>query len=148
MAFGCFHWFCTPKAIYEIKRVLKSTGLFIVVNKRDTGLFRGNFRRFLEHLEGQSVVELKADYQPVDMLTSQGFSVEIHTIHAKEVFAKEDLLSYCQSISLWTSLSTDKQKHYTPHILEFINAIMTGKEYYEREIEVQCLIASPLGFNP
>lgn len=144
VAFGCFHWFCNPKAIYEIKRVLKFTGFFFVVNKRDTGLFRENFRKFLERLEGQSIAEPKTDYQPIDMLAARQFAVETHTINTKELFTKEDLFSYSQSISLWTSLPTDKQKNYMPHLMQFINDIMGDKEYYERAIEVQCLIASPM----
>lgn len=141
MAFGCFHWFCNSEAIREIKRVLKPTGLFFVVNKRDTGLFRKNFKEFLERFEGKSIIEPKTDYQPIDMLTAHQFTLETYTINTKELFTQEELLSYSQSISLWTSLSTDKQKNYLPHLIQFIEDIMRGKDFYERTIEVQCLIA-------
>lgn len=144
VAFGCFHWFCNSEAVLEIKRVLNPMGLFFVVNKRDTGLFRENFRNFLERLERKSIVEPKSDYQPINMLINNQFNIEIFTINSKELFTQDELLSYSQSISLWTSLSAENQKNYMPYLIQFIEELMRGQDYYERTIEVQCLIASPM----
>lgn len=141
VAFGCFHWFCTPQAVLEIKRALKPTGIFFVVNKRDTGPFREQFRAFLEELEGKPIIEPKAQYRPVDMLERNKFTVSVHKLQEKELFAKEELLAYAQSISLWTSLSAEKRKKYTPALLQFLDGLLQGKECYERPIEVQCISA-------
>ncbi|MBI4035081.1 MAG: class I SAM-dependent methyltransferase, partial [Candidatus Chisholmbacteria bacterium] len=43
-AFGAFHWFSIPKAVVEIKRVLKLGGTLFIVNKTDKSVFLSQYR--------------------------------------------------------------------------------------------------------
>ena len=138
--FGCFHWFCTCQAINEIKRVLKQQGIVFVVNKQDTGHFRKCFVQFLQDVCNAKVEEGKANYKPQEKLIQHGFSVCKHTFVEKELFTNDDLLAYCQSISLWASLPKEKRKKHLPALRHFLSDIMDGK-YFERSIDVQCFVA-------
>lgn len=146
VAFGCFHWFCTNAAIQEIKRVLQPQGMVFIINKYDTGPFREKFRCFLEKMESKPFSEAKASYQPIEMLTASGFEVVSHAFESKEIFTKPQLLAYAKSISLWTALSYDRQEKLSPSLLQFIDELMEN-EYYDRPIEIRCLIATPKTSN-
>jgi ubiquinone/menaquinone biosynthesis C-methylase UbiE len=141
VAFGCFHWFCDTQAIEEIKRVMKSHGLFFVANKNDRSSFRQEFHDFLRQLDRASMQEPKANYEPIEKLSSHGFTVSCHIFHAKEWFTYAELLDYCQSISLWASLSAEKKKQYLPALQAFVERRM-HRPLFERDIEVRCLVAT------
>lgn len=140
IAFGCFHWFCNPQAINEIKRVLKPQGVLFIVNKYDSGSFRKDFVKFLQDADSKMRVETKTHYHPEESLANQGFSVAQHVLQTEEIFTGEEFLAYCQSISLWTSMAVEKQNFYFPLLEQFISRMMKEK-HYERPIEVQCLVA-------
>jgi ubiquinone/menaquinone biosynthesis C-methylase UbiE len=139
-AFGCFHWFCDAQAIIETKRVLKTGGRFIVVNKRDLGPFRKEFRAFLSRILQKTILEPKALYRPIQKLRTNEFKIIKHFFASKETFSSTELIKFCQSTSLWNSLSHQEQQTILPALRNFIEERMKNG-VFERPVEIQCILA-------
>ncbi len=139
VAFGCFHWFCNQDALEEIKRVLKPGGHLLIVNKKDRDSFRQEFRHCIEQLRQKPVQEPKSKYRPIDTLTENHFSARPYRWTSTEIFTRQELLHYCQSLSPWTSLTPDEQQRYLPCLQQFVDHKL-NKERYEMRFEVQCLV--------
>jgi SAM-dependent methyltransferase len=139
-AFGCFHWFCNAESIEEIKRVLRPGGVFVVVNKKDIGSLREEFSLFLTQLLGRAFPEPKANYRPAEALAFHNFAVSTLAWEITEIFTAEELLNFCQSTSLWSSLSQPERALHLPALEQFVRMrVQDGA--FARPIQVDCVIA-------
>ena len=101
-AFGAFHWFCDNGSVSEIKRVLKNNGLFVAINKNDTGEFRRDYREVVREMVGGLPASVKRGYSPIGILSRAGFSgVRKKEFHVIERFTIDDALVLVQSTGTW-----------------------------------------------
>lgn len=100
--FGAFHWFNAPKAVTEIKRVLKRGGACLIVNKTDTGGFIKKYREIIESISKTKLPDVKRSYDPVSILRRNRFSsVKLKKFTIPERLSISQALILYRSISLW-----------------------------------------------
>jgi len=111
-SFGAFHLFCDEKSISEIKRVLKSGGFFIIVNKNEAGNFRKDYEQIVEKLTGTKPPQsVKVGYNPASILEQNCFSkiTEKRFSHIEE-FTIPRAMEQIQSMSLWNLIPENKKQ--------------------------------------
>lgn len=143
-AFSAFHWFANKKAIAEIRRVLKSNGIFCVVNKNDTGEFKEAYRKIIRDMIGEDSPEIKKDYNPAKILTSAGFKeVYQKDFSLSEYFTLSQVMQYVQSISMWNVIP-EKLKQETLDALEkqYKEFLVHGR--VERKLKIRAVVSSML----
>ncbi len=102
-AFGAFHWFSIPKAVVEIKRVLKLGGTLFIVNKTDKSVFLSQYRKIIENIVKIKLPNIKKGYDPVSFLRNNFFSsIKTKDFTTVEKLSINQALSLYQSISLWS----------------------------------------------
>lgn len=101
-AFSALHWFSDRDSLDEIRRVLKPAGILFVVNKNEEGDFKREYRKILEAYTGTRTPDVKAKYDPADLLQRHGYrNVSQLAFRATETFTLHQAIAYLQSVSLW-----------------------------------------------
>jgi len=101
-AFGAFHWFSDNGSVSEIKRILKNSGLFVVINKNDTGKFRKDYREVVKEIVGRLPASVKRGYNPFGILNREGFSgLQKKVYPITERFTIDAALVLVQSTGTW-----------------------------------------------
>lgn len=110
-SFGAFHWFCGDDSVSEIKRVLKSGGFFIIVNKNEAGNFRKDYEEIIENLTGNKPPQsVKAEYNPASILEQNGFSeIKKKKFSHIEKFSILRAMEQIQSMSIWNLIPEAKK---------------------------------------
>ncbi len=111
-SFGAFHWFCDDNSVAEIKRVIKDSGFFIIINKNEAGYFRKDYEKIIEDITGTKPPQsVKTDYSPASILKQNGFSdiTEKKFSHIEE-FSISKAMEQIQSMSLWNLIPEDKKQ--------------------------------------
>lgn len=135
-AFSAFHWFATPRALLEVKRVLKPNGLFFVANKNDVGGFRQGYQSILRRFINKALPDIKRNYDPESLLKGSDFTdIEKRTFEAKEFFAVPQAVSYLQSVSVW-NLVPARLKSVARHSITEYCEMQTVDGKIERRLEV------------
>jgi ubiquinone/menaquinone biosynthesis C-methylase UbiE len=126
--FSAFHWFVEKKrALREIKRVLKPSGVVCVVQRRHVSSFAKDFR---ELLEAQLKTKFAIDYSKADFSTAlraSGFKrVHKEVVKTVDVYTLDGFLKVLQSYSVWNKVPQAKRKkvlqvmrkHYATKLLK------------------------------
>jgi len=136
-AFSAFHWFANSFAINEIKRVLKSGGIFFVANKNDKGHFKYNYRKVLKQFIAEELPDIKKNYEPGKLLDMAGFhDIETRLFPTTERFAVDQAVLYLQSVSLWNLVSKDRQSEALDAINNFCIQSVASDGFVHRELEI------------
>jgi len=107
-SFGAFHWFKDQKSISEIKRVLKTNGVFVVINKNDSGRFRRDYREIISNVVGKLPPSIKRGYNPKNILKRSGFwNVEEKIFETTERFTIGEALTLIKSTGSWNYVPPD-----------------------------------------
>ncbi len=109
-SFGAFHWFADDSSAREIKRVLKPDGIYFIVNKRELGGIKTEFRNIIKNVV-DTLPDIKIRYNAQDTLERNQFSkVEYNEFDANENFTIDHAIQYVQTISLWNLVPDNKRK--------------------------------------
>ena len=113
-AFGSFHWIVWHEkeaAIKEIWRVLKSKGLFLVVNKTDISSLASDVKRVIARNSSEPLLEVRKEYYPEKILESSGFAnIKVKQFETVEKFSIDEALKQVQSMSSWNFVKEDKRE--------------------------------------
>ncbi|OHA77272.1 MAG: hypothetical protein A3H01_00590 [Candidatus Wildermuthbacteria bacterium RIFCSPLOWO2_12_FULL_40_9] len=136
-AFSSFHWFANEKALNEIQRVLKSSGVFFVVNKNDTGEFKKNYRAIIKKFaRTDDLPDIKKNYKPAELLRDYFTDITERVFQAKETFSVPQALTYFQSVSLWNLVPKEKQPEARKALEKHCKSFVTPEGFIEREISI------------
>lgn len=117
-AFSAFHWFKDADSMAEIRRVLRTEGLFFVVNKNDAGDFKEGFRAVLKRFTEGELPDVKKNYKPSAILSTNGFgNVRERIYETDELLTIQQAVKYFQTVSIWNLVSQDR-KSEALHALE------------------------------
>jgi ubiquinone/menaquinone biosynthesis C-methylase UbiE len=127
-AFAAFHWFCTEKALTQIKTALKTDGLFVIVeNDLAPQNFEGSDQidkrelwELIGSLKGSPVNDPKAGFDPISVLEKNGFKVEHYLFSSEEIRTLEDAVERKTSFSGWCGLSEEEKKRGLPLLKELL----------------------------
>jgi ubiquinone/menaquinone biosynthesis C-methylase UbiE len=134
-----WHWFDREKAIYEIKRVLKSNGLLLVI---DSGFLNGSaevgktFEMLTKYVEGGLIpAGSKADSRqringfPVEWFEEwqqSGFELwDFYKLNYSVRFTREEWVERIESLSWLTGLEEETRKQ----ALQELNDVLAGEEF-------------------
>jgi ubiquinone/menaquinone biosynthesis C-methylase UbiE len=135
-AFGSFHWFCNEKAISEIKRVLVNGGMFIVVNKWDTGKYFEILKNVLRKFECENPGSVKQAYIPEDILTKNGFiDINKKIFNCVEQYGVDEIVAHAQTSALWNYVSQDKKFRVIDELKREYLFVSNGGNF-SRELDV------------
>ncbi len=144
-AFSAFHWFCDSSSIQEIKRVLKADGLFVAVNKNDSG---GGMKEIIKKViktllpADYKLPNAKVDYDPVNILTTAGFKrVGEQVIETVEEYTLAEAVNYTKTMSLFNLLSDDDK----PKALAEIEKVLSAQ--YPDRVTQALKVSIVSGFN-
>lgn len=135
-SFGAFHWFCDTASVTEIKRILKSSGIFFIINKNDVS----NFRREVIDIAARYTVlkqaHQKADYFPNAILTQHHFKdVQKTSFQVSEKYDLVQLAALVQSMQFWSHIEPEIKPELLKALHDhFEKQLHNG--YYERFISV------------
>ncbi|MBI2627949.1 MAG: class I SAM-dependent methyltransferase [Candidatus Niyogibacteria bacterium] len=137
--FSAFHWFTNAKALSEIKRTLKTDGIFFVVNKNDAGDFKKRYKEIIKSVLQQDLPEAKKGYEPERLLKESGLkNVQVKSFETSEYFNPEQAIQYLQSVSIW-NLVPDDMKPTTLKLLEDYCQEKTVDGKVERKLNIKCV---------
>lgn len=140
-AFASLHWFCTPDAIKEIKRVLRKDGFLCVVNKMEKGSFRESLQEIIEKVMDISIEKTKLNFDPIKTLMDNNFpSVVEYSWDIVEEYTFDEVHHYVQSISAWHFVSDDKRGEVFEKLSEYLEKTFVDK-IAKRPIRLSCIIA-------
>ncbi|MCC2631387.1 MAG: SAM-dependent methyltransferase [Patescibacteria group bacterium] len=122
--FGSFHWwYRLPGVLDEVLRILEPGGIFVIVNKNDTGTFRKELVEIIERLCDKPVRKsVKEDYDPVQVMQNDGrWEVESKEWQHIEQFDLEGLISQIRSMTPWNVVLEKKSKELEKEAEEEMN---------------------------
>ncbi len=125
-AFTSFHWFTDDVSVAEIKRVLKTGGLFFVALKHknesiETEAFRNEYKSILSKYVGDKYDSSK-DFKSVDVLNKNNLSnIEEKTFYMKEEYTVDEILTLVKSISYWNLVPEESK----PTLLKELSDLYT-----------------------
>lgn len=110
-AFGSFHWFANHTAMKSVRAILRENGLFISVNKDDTGDFRKIFDESVKRVIGHIPKHAKKGYNPVETLRENGFtSIKKVVFDSFELYNLEEVLILAQTLNAWNEVPEELRK--------------------------------------
>lgn len=128
-AFTSFHWFTDRESMNEIRRVLKSDGVFFVaLKKADKGkvseIFREEYVAILKKYVGDRF-DTSKDFFPLEVLKNNVFrDVVEKDFYIKEAYTVDEALTLLQSFSFWNLVPDEKKQFLSKEI----------KDLYERHL--------------
>lgn len=138
-AFSAFHWFCDQDSINEIKRILKKTGLFFVINKNDQSRMRGIIRNLIRKVTGQDLPSKPYSYKPKDILKEAGFNkIQEKIFNITEEYSLDKATGYAQTISIWNLVPEEKKGRVLAEIKEKLGHKFGNR--IPREIEIKAVV--------
>ncbi|PIR04898.1 MAG: hypothetical protein COV57_02035 [Candidatus Liptonbacteria bacterium CG11_big_fil_rev_8_21_14_0_20_35_14] len=138
-AFSAFHWFCDKKSILEIKRVLKTNGIFCVINKEEKSGLKNIYRSVLEKYVSEELPSIKKDYEPNIILKQYGFvSIKKKVFKVVENYNLEEALLYLQSVSLWNLVNDN----FKEKVLNDLRNVLSKRDYIERTLDIVVVYGS------
>ncbi len=136
-AFGAFHWFANREAIEEIKRVLRPSAPFIVVNKEDQGPLFADYYEILGRFTPHAPRDAKAGYDPAALLADHDFRrIATKDFETTEQFTLEGLMQQLQSLSAWDTVSADDRAKALKELEDHFGAQLEHG-YYNRRLSVR-----------
>ncbi len=139
-AFACLHWFCTPEALKEIKRVLRKDGFFCAVNKIEMGTFRSDLQKIIENVMGISIENTKLNFDPKTTLMSNCFpSCVEYSWDLVEEYTFDETHHYIQSLSVWDFVTDEKRDEVFKKLTEFLQ-MKFSDNIAKRPIRFSCII--------
>lgn len=138
-AFSAFHWFANLDAVSEIRRVLKSGGLFAVINKNDVAGIRKDVNQLFDKY--RSAKGAKHEYRPEKILEESGFEdITTHTIAGTEIFTHQEAITYLQSIALWNLVPEDEREEMVAAVVSFCDDVLRREGVLKRELETVVVV--------
>lgn len=137
-----FHWFVNEKSIAEIKRVLKSNGLFFIywtlttkdIPEEDS--IPGSF--FASYNWERVPMELRDLNYISDFLTKQGFNdVAINRIPFSHFDTVEDQVGLMKTASSYDILSVSEKERFVKELTEILTAKLGNRPHFTYEEEIQ-----------
>lgn len=115
--FSSFHWFTNEKAIAEIRRVLKRSGLLYIVGKRDAGSFK-------DDIEAKVEEELKVTFPKIVTMEEEAEILKTHfdlqplrKFPAEDLYTLNEAIAYIHSTSFWAAVPEDKRQNILDKIV-------------------------------
>jgi ubiquinone/menaquinone biosynthesis C-methylase UbiE len=140
-AFSALHWFANERALSEIKRVLKSKGIFYVVNKNDIGNFKRGCKEIIKSVLQQELPEAKKGYKPEELLGDSGFNeIRVKDFATSEYFSLPQAIEYLQSMSIW-NLVPSEQKENTLELLKSYCKKIAIEGKIEQKLNIKAVAA-------
>lgn len=138
-SFSAFHWFQKTQAL-ETKRVLKPNAAFCVINKKDIGSFKSDFKNIVAKAIGHELPNIKNNYDPEALLQTNGFRKVVRSIiQTIEYFSLEQALEQLQSQGFWPLVPEDKRDVVLKETTEVYSKKMKNG-LIERELEIALVI--------
>lgn len=143
-AFTAFHWFTDKKSVAEIKRVLKTNGLFFAAlkktaipkNKRLKRLTSGQKRILTKYLKNNA--NSARDYKPEKTFRKYGFT-KIHnkSFYFIEKYNLNDALRLMKSTSTWNLLSGKLKTQFYNEVEDLYKKnLVNGFVVRSREVKI------------
>ena len=140
-AFSAFHWFANEKALSEIKRTLKSNGIFYIVNKNDTGNFKKGYKEIIRSVLRHDLPEAKKGYEPERLLKKSGFvDIQVRDFAASEYFTLPQAIEYLQSVSIWNLIPAHRKSDTLKLLKNYCAKHMTNGKI-ERKLNTRAVVA-------
>ncbi len=109
-AFTSFHWFMNKKAVYEIKRVLKSNGMLCIIQPIFAS-FQKDYRKILEkEIDCKIPKKYKISKEIVPFLNSYGFHTEKFLFKPMIKYNIREYIELLKSYSLWNFVPIKRRK--------------------------------------
>lgn len=139
-AFSAFHWFSDSASVLQIRRVLKSSGIFMVVNKNDVAGFKVGYRSILAPFVEGTMPNAKKDYSPETTLADAGFiDIEKHVFSVDEAYSLDEALAYLRSVSLWNLVPESRKQDAANAIKNYCESEAT-EGVLRRSLEVIAIV--------
>lgn len=138
-AFTAFHWFNNEESLDEIKRVLKTDGIFFAAlktNRKDENEdFRKGYISILKKYAGDNFDTTKNHFNK-DFLIKSGFSeITERSFPVDEQYSVEEALTLIRSLSLWNLVDENKKPEMLKEMKEFYEGhLINGFVVRSREI--------------
>ncbi len=138
-AFTAFHWFNAPEPLIEIKRVIKSGGLFFAALKgnqetEEAEKFNTGYQSIIKKYAGQNFdstykhFDKKNLEEYLENITEKSFLVD-------EKYTIEDALILLRSLSLWNLVPEKKKQNLLDEMRDFYQSrLVDGFIVRKREI--------------
>jgi len=138
-AFTAFHWFNDEESLSEIKRVLKSGGVFFAAlktNRKDENEnFKNGYFSILKKYAGDNFDTTKNHFSK-EFLIKVGFSdITEKSFPFDEKYTVEEALTLLKSLSLWNLVKENKKSEMLKEMKEFYEShLVNGFVVRSREI--------------
>lgn len=135
-AFTAFHWFNDKKSLTEIKRVLKTGGIFSAVLKVSSENDNG-YCSIYKKYAGDNFDSTKNHFKK-ELLVKLGFSdIKEKVFYIDEKYKVGDALTLVKSLSLWNLVPKNKKPEMLKELKDFYKTeLVDGLVVMHREISI------------
>lgn len=138
-AFTSFHWFNDDESLNEIKRVLKTNGIFFAAlktNRKDENEdFRKGYISILKKYAGDDFDTTKNHFNKRFLIKSGFLEITEKSFPVDEQYSIEEALTLIRSLSLWNLVDENKKLEMLKEMKEFYQShLINGFVVRSREI--------------
>lgn len=140
-AFSAFHWFPQPSSTREMRRVLKPSGMLLVVNRSSVGPFDSAAKEIMQSFAGADIPRRKSRYDPCADLARAGLSdIEVRHFTTSEFYTERQALDYFRSLSAWNFVPVQARPDATASLREYVSELML-RDRVERKVDIATYLA-------
>lgn len=143
--FSSFHWFANPKAIDEIKRVLKRNGVLFIVDKKDNPSLKGEIEKKIEEELNIKFPKILSTDEEREVLKSHFELQPLRLFPGEDLYTLNEAIEYINSTSFWSAIEEQKRQNVLEKIVIPTLQGYLKWERISRHYEAVCLAAVKKG---
>lgn len=136
-AFSALHWFCDSASLHELNRVMRPGGVFLAVNRRDTG----EIHKTLGLLRRELNSSVRPSFDAQEVLSKTMDVTAVHNLYQNIHVKAHEVEDYWKSTSHWGMLTVEQRDRHLRRLSERLSRIVDDDGFIFRRMKTRVVVA-------